>query len=349
MRSSGKAAALAAGLSGGVAALVPGVAAADPSPLDANIITDYGESETPRSAAMGGALRALGAGSAGIFLNPAAMATTRVYHIEALTQYTPETHRWIVGGVIVDSITSRLAGAFSIMGVPLPMDPDGIRRTSLDLRLSLAYPITDRFILGVTGRYLKATQQGTAGSSYGFGSSVVSGGLFDPSSGPPPNTRFALVNTATIDAGLIAKPTDSLYVAAIGQNLTYANNGFLPFLVGGGLGYGTDALSIEADALADLSSWGVPGAAKPTARVMAGAEYKVAGLVPIRAGYRYDQGAKLNTVSLGSGFVGNEFAIEASVKRTVSNPGATTVFLSFAYYLESSGLTRSAAGSEVPQ
>src|SRR5262249_47184306 len=151
--------------------------------------------------------------------------------------------------------------------------------------------------------YLKVTQQGTADPSFGFGNSVVSGGLFDPSSGPPPNSRFALVNTATIDAGLIAKPTDSLYIAAIGQNLTYANNGFLPFLVGGGIGYNADNLSVEADGLADLSSWGVPGAAKPTARIMAGAEYKVIGLVPIRAGYRYDQGAKLNTLSFGSGFV----------------------------------------------
>jgi hypothetical protein len=351
MRSLSKAMALAAGLSGGLAGLAPGIAAADPSPLDANVISEYGESETPRSAAMGGALRGLGSGSSGIFLNPAAMATTHVYHLEALTQYTPETHRWVVGGVVVDSITSRLAGAFSIMGIPLPMDPDGIRRTSLDLRLGLAYPITDRFIVGVTGRYLKVTQSGTAGPSYasgqnpyGFGPSLVSGGLVDPSSTSSPPNRSALLNTATFDVGLVAKPSDSLYIAAVGQNLTYANNGFLPLLVGGGIGYGADLFSIEADGLADLSSWGVPGAVKATARIMAGAEYKIAGLVPVRAGYRFDQGAKLNTLSLGSGFVGNEFAIEASVKRTVSNPGATTVFLSFAYYLESSGLTRSTGG-----
>jgi opacity protein-like surface antigen len=332
--------ALAAGLSGGLVGLAPGIAWADRSPLDVNVISEYGESETPRSAAMGGALRALGSGSAGIFLNPAAMATARLYHIEALTQYTPETRRWVLGGTIVDSITSKLAGAFSIQGIPLPMDPDGIRRTSLDLRLGLAYPITDRFILGINGRYLKVNQSGTAPSSYGFGSSLVSGGLFDPTSGSPPTGRTALVNTATVDVGLVVKPADTFYIAAVGQNLTYANNGFLPLLVGGGLGYGNDTLAVEVDGLADVSSWGVPGAAKPTARLMAGAEYKVAGIVPLRLGYRFDQGAKLNTLSFGSGYVGSEFAVEVSVKRTISNPGATTVFLGIAYYLESSGLTK---------
>ena len=35
---------------------------------------------------------------------------------------------------------------------------------------------------------------------------------------------------------------------------------------------------------------------------MAGGEYKIAGVVPLRAGYRYDQGAKLSTASFGSGF-----------------------------------------------
>jgi hypothetical protein len=342
------AAALAALLSAGLA---PAVARADRSALDVNVVTDYGESETPRSAAMGGAVRAIATGSSGIYLNPAAMAAAPVYHIEALTQYTPETRRWVLGGTIVDSITSRLAGTFSIVGTPIPMDPDGIRRSVLDLRLGLAYPITERFILGVTGRYLKVNQSGTAGSNYGFLPSVVSGGLYDPSSGSPPTDRFALVNTATVDVGLLVKPTDSFYIGAVGQNLTYANNGFLPLLVGGGLGYMTDVFAIGVDGIADLSSWSVPGSSKPTARLGAGAEYKAAGIIPLRLGYRFDEGSKLSTLSAGSGYVGQEWALEASVKRTVSSPGATTIFFSVGYYLESTGVTRNVVQSPsgIPQ
>src|SRR4051812_9695115 len=82
----------------GALLLGAGVAAAEPDPLDPTrpplpVIYNYGESETTRSLAMGGALRALGNATAAIYLNPSAMAETRVYHIEAQAQLAPETGR----------------------------------------------------------------------------------------------------------------------------------------------------------------------------------------------------------------------------------------------------------------
>jgi hypothetical protein len=352
MRSVSKASAPAVGLFIGLALLAPRRAAAQ-SPLAPSIIYNYGETETPRSAAMGGALRAMGFGSAGLFLNPAAIAEQRTYHIEAMTSGTPETRSWLLGGLVVDSITARLAGGFSIQGTPIAMDPSGIDRTYIDLRLALAYPITDYVMVGFTGRYLKVNQSGIAGSGYGFGWSLPSGGLVDPTSitGNPATEnrpdRNALLNTATLDLGIVVKPSDSFYIAAVGQNLTYANNGLLPFVFGGGVGYGANGLSVEVDGVADMSSWGVPGAEKPTARVGAGGEYMLVEVVPIRAGYRYDSGAKLNVLSLGTGYVGTSFAIEGAVKRTVSNPGATTLFFSAAYYLES-GAGKATPVSQTP-
>src|SRR5581483_8673959 len=86
------------------AVLVAGAvrAEADPSPLPPPVIYNYGENEEARGAAMGGALRALGNGTTGVFLNPADMAESRLYHISALAQITPETGRQAYGGVIVD-------------------------------------------------------------------------------------------------------------------------------------------------------------------------------------------------------------------------------------------------------
>src|ERR1700760_1458769 len=52
------------------AGLAPAVARADRSPLDVNVVTEYGESETPRSAAMGGSIRAIATGSAGPLQDP---------------------------------------------------------------------------------------------------------------------------------------------------------------------------------------------------------------------------------------------------------------------------------------
>ena len=65
-------------------------ARADASDLVPEVGYNYGEVETARSAAMGGALRALGNGVTGLYLNPANMALTRVYHLMALAQIWPE-------------------------------------------------------------------------------------------------------------------------------------------------------------------------------------------------------------------------------------------------------------------
>ena len=73
---------------------------------------------------------------------------------------------------------------------------------------------------------------------------------------------------------------------------------------------------------------------------MLGGEYLVADHVPIRLGYRFDQGAKLHTLSAGLGYISPEFSIEGTVKRSLSQPGVTTMIFSVAYFLESSGLTR---------
>src|SRR4051812_21486873 len=108
--------ALAAGLSGVLTALVPGRASADAGKLDPSVIYNYGENETTRSVAMGGALRAMGNGTSGIFLNPAAIVETRVYHIEALAQISPETGRQVYGGTVVDTVTGRLGGSVSVLG-----------------------------------------------------------------------------------------------------------------------------------------------------------------------------------------------------------------------------------------
>ncbi len=285
---------------------------------------NYGENETPRAAALGGATRALGNGTTGVLQNPSAMVETRAYHIEALAQFAPEVGRQVYGGIIEDSMTSRLAGGISVLGGFL--DPDGLDRSFIDARLALAYPLADRFFVGIAGRYAKVTQEGL-GTPLALGDSKASGGLKDDSG------RSAFVNNFTFDAGVTVKATDAIHIAALGQNLTYPNNGILPTTFGGGIGYGTSDLSLEVDGLADFNSY-----TSTSARVMAGGEYLAADHFPIRLGYRYDQGAKLHALSAGLGYIQNEFSVEASVRRTLSDPGATTVVIGLAYFLESSGL-----------
>ena len=115
----------------------------------------------------------------------------------------------------------------------------------------------------------------------------------------------------------------------------------LPTTLGGGLGFGTRELTVEVDGLADFNSYD-----RTTGRVMAGGEYLASQQVPLRLGYRYDQGADLHALSAGLGYIGEEFSFEAAVRRTLSDPGATTIVIGLAYFLESTGFTRSPQGFE---
>jgi len=285
---------------------------------------NYGETETPRTAALGGAQRASGNGTTAMFMNPANMVQSRVYHIGALGQITPEYGRQVYGGAIVDSVTGRLAGGLSVMGGFL--DPDGIDRSWLDIRLGLAYPISDRFYFGLSGRYLKVTQDG-----FGvLGDSRASGGIRDPEGG-----RLAFVDIPTFDAGITVRGGDNIFISLAGQNLTFPDNGIMPTTLGGGLAYASNDFTIEVDGVGDFTSY-----KDTTVRVMGGGELLVADHIPLRGGYRFDQGADSHAVSGGFGYLAREFSADLAIRRTVSGPGATTIVIGLEYFLESTGMTR---------
>ena len=308
---------------------VPQPAAAEPSELPPQFAYNYGETDTPRSAAMGGALRALGSGTTAPFLNAANMGLTRAYHIQALGQFTPEAARQNYGGAIIDS-TRRFSGGVTVVGGF--MDPDGIDRSHLDLRIPLAFAISDAVHVGMSGRYLMLDQEGLGP----LGDSLASGGLYDPED--TPNGREALVNTVTFDAGLTIAATEGLHISVAGHNLSYPDNGLLPTLLGGGIGYGTDDFSIEVDGVADFNSYN-----EVSPRVMAGGEYLVANQVPIRLGYRFDLLAgsgesQSHAICAGAGYLDPRFGVEVGVRRTLAGPSATTIVVGFSFYLESLGI-----------
>lgn len=302
---------------------LPRPAAAEPTSLPAPLANTYGDQETARSAGVGGALRATGNGTTGMFQNPASMALTRVYHLEGIAQITPETERIMVGAVIVDSIMNRqrLAGGLAVLGGIL--DPDGLDWSALDVRAGLACPIGDRLFIGIGGRYAKL----------GKGSAEEA-----PRVGGGPDATTLSLNSFTFDAGLTLKATDLLHIAVVGQNLGTTNVGTFPRMVGGGIGVATEDFTLEVDALADLNSY-----EETTARFMGGGEVLVANHVPLRLGYQFDQGANLHWLTAGVGYVGTDFAVEGALRRTLSSEqNASSIVLSLAYFLESTGLIQAA-------
>lgn len=303
-------------------------AAAEPSKLAPEVGFNYGEIETARTTALGGAVRASGSGTSAIYANPASLAITRVYHLEALAAIWPEAKRQTYGASAMDSITSRLAGG--IGGHYGIMDPDGVKRKWTDARLALAFPFSEKLSAGLTGRYLKVVQDGLGP----LGSSLASNGDGND-----------LVSGFSFDAGLTLRPNDSLSFALVGQNLSNPGTGLQPTTFGGGLAFGSQDFTFEADVVGDFTSFTtVKGEARTTVRAMGGFEYLAADHYPLRLGYRFDQGARSHAISGGLGYIDTQFGLEVGVRRTVAGPElanpATAVVIGLQYYLESTGITR---------
>lgn len=302
--------------------------AAAQSELPAQFGYNYGETDTARSGGMSGALRAAGSADTALFLNPANMGLTRIYHIDAIGQFTPEAGRHLYGGTIIDS-TRRLAGGFGLIGGF--QDADGIDRSHIDVNAALSFAASEAFHIGLSGRYLGLQQEGRGP----LGPSRASGGLVDPDD---PAGRLGLVNTFTFGAGITIVPVEGLHIGVSGQNLSYPNHGLLPTMVGGGIAYASRDFTIEADGVADFSSW-----SEISPRVMVGGEYLLVDAIPLRVGYRFDNmsGSLLDPshqLSAGAGYTDPRFAVAASVRRTLVGPSATVIIAQLSVFLESLGL-----------
>lgn len=298
--------------------------AAEPSALPPELGYNYSEFETARSAAVGGALRAFSNSLEALQLNPANLPATRVYHVGGLAQFWTGANRQSYGVSIVDSVVSRSRLAGGVSANWLFQDPDGVNRRALDLRFGLGFPVSDKFLVGASGRYLDLSEEGFPRGRDVLPPSLASSGLpSDP-----------IVKDITLDAGMTIRPTAELALSLVGNNLTDPGHGLLPLTFGGGVGYGSELFTLEADLVADFTTY-----EETKLRGMAGLEVLAGGMYPIRLGYRYDDGQERHSLSGGLGYASKEFSFDASVRRIFGDDGATALFFGLEYHVESLGLT----------
>jgi opacity protein-like surface antigen len=295
-------------------------ALADPSELPPEVGYNYGETETPRIAAFGGGLRALGSSTSALFQNPANMAVTRVYHVTALGQIWPQASRQSYGAAAVDSIVSSTGIAGGLGGTWNQQDPDGIDRQYTDVRAGLAMPFAETFFVGISGRLFQLSQNGEGP----LGTSRVSGG----------REGERIVQAFTFDAGVTLRPVPELSLAVVGHNLTNTAEAFLPLMLGGGVGYGTREFGIEGNVVLDSTTFD-----RATARWMGGAEVLLADSVGLRAGYRFDTGLDTHSVSGGAAYIDPRFAVDATVRQSFGEYAATAIVFAFTLHVEATGLT----------
>jgi hypothetical protein len=294
---------------------------ADPSSLPPEIGYNHGEQETPRSIALAGALRALSNSTDAIFLNPANMAASKVYHVGGIAQIWPQADRQSYGVAASDSArTHGVSGGLAAFWTR--QDADGVDRKAFDFRLALAAPLSDQFCFGGGLRYLSLSEDGFPAGAGGLRPSIAAGGL----------NGEEIVEEITFDAGLTLKPIPAFAISLVGQNLTDSGNGFLPLLFGGGAGFGNENFSLEVDAVSDFSTYDTA-----TMRVQGGGEILLGDSFPLRGGYSFDEGPDMHSLAGGFGFVSRQFSLDAGMRASVSGPSSFAFVLGFKYHVEASG------------
>lgn len=262
-------------------------------------------SETPvntRVMALGGGGHAIAQSTSALYVNPAAMSQSRVYHVDSSVLWDPSAGRWSFGGAVVDStrrVGAGLAYHYSLL--------DGDTRNH-DVRVALGVTLVEGVSLGITGRYMDYVGPGTANGVRG---SAYSG--------------------FTLDAGLALKPWSWLSLGITGYSLSNPDTALSPLSIGGGIGIiPTDTLHIVADTVWDVTSF----ADGPRARWSGGVELLVSR-VPLRIGYTYDDIRLNNPVHLitaGLGYIDQMFAVEASLRQEVYGGSQSTLLLNLRYF-----------------
>jgi hypothetical protein len=297
----------------------PDVAWADPMSTSPEQAYDEGQMPNAQTLGMGGGGDALGISTAALADNPANMAMARVYHADAFAAFSPQAQRQTYGLAAVDSVLNSRGIAGGLGGTWSQFDPSGMKRTWTDLRVAAAFPLLSFLSLGATLRWLRAEQ-------------AVSSGPFGPSYASDGNPSGPVFNSITFDAGASAALGDSFRVGLTGHNLTNPGTALAPLTASTGLGFCSPecphldgrpteppVIILEGDGLLDFTSY-----ASTRGRVMGGGTLLIGNRIEVRAGWRYDTGTKLNSPSLGVGYVDPSWSVELSVRHDLTSDHAMT-------------------------
>jgi hypothetical protein len=309
-----------------------------------------------RSLAMGDTLRAYASGSEGALLNPSGIAVTRQFSSAAFYSLRTQSLGHSLHASLADSITQeylaigiyynyihesphfayRLGEGGMSSRVVTIRDSDIVRSGS-EAGIVVAIPFADRFAVGAIVKYgsfstRSQLQPSSVPGDFSYANPAIDG-----------DHSVDLGSTGSIvsfDLGATLRLISELRVAVVGQNL-WAHGFEFPSRLGLGLSYKLgDRLLVAGDAVIDCTSAEScvafamdtnlcsQTAARRTYRLGAGAEYVIAGVIPFRAGYLYDQDYRRHHISGGLGYLDLErgFGIDLSFRQSVSS-GSETVLL----------------------
>lgn len=249
-----------------------------------------------RPMALGGAFRAVASGNDGIHYNPASIVLPKRFSADLNYLYQTASNRHWAGLSLVDSITSIVAAGVDYhLGI---LQAEHLQLTHIGA-LALAIPIVEDFLsFGGTLKYLHF----------------------------PEIPSDAGMSQFSADLGATAYLPFGISVAAVGHNLLPNRNRRAPLALGIGSAFQSGLLGAESSNLQRES--GLTLAAdwvfqdNPNGlsnHLSTGAEYVVAGVVPIRAGYTWYKEENQHLASAGIGILTQMASIEAMYQQNILN------------------------------
>jgi len=306
-----------------------------------------------RSLGMGDTLRAMASQSEAMLLNPAGLGLSKQFQASGFYSLRLPSLGHFLHASISDSVTNRyfaLGLYYNYLhetprfGFRLRAGGDELVQKVVDAPIvrdghesgaSLAIPLGERFSLGGSLKYAHYSLRAQLGSDIAPPAQTAADSRIDRENSVDLGSVGSVV---TFDIGLALRPFAGFHVGVVGQNL-WPHGVELPTLLGIGLGYDFgNRLLLAADTVIDFTGHETCAdmtfatcnetTRQTTVRVGAGAEWTIAGKVPVRLGYLYDDFLRGHHVSGGLGYVAQDsgFAVDVSFRQRVSS-GAETVLL----------------------
>ena len=142
----------------------------------------------------------------------------------------------------------------------------------------------------------------------------------------------------TLDAGVTVRPVPEFKISVVGHNLTNPDTALLPLMGAIAFGFTSSDFSLGADAVLESRTYDTSNI-----RIQGGGEVLIADRVPVRAGYRFDQGFEGHAITAGLGYLDQKFGIDVGVRRGVAGVEYTAISFGFTLHIESMGLGGSGA------
>jgi len=288
-----------------------------------------------RALSLGESYRAIATGNDALYFNPAGLPLLKRYSIEGQYILSLADERHVGDFSIVDSKTNPLAVglAYTFLGAELTKRQT-IGHTAT---LGLAYPIFDKlFSVGVglkyksvsdaiAQNYLNAVTADVGVLSQipgGISLAAVGYNLVPIRTGPSSHVPVSAAFAAALDLG----PLSGLIFGG--------SPGFGPVQTAAGIpsegGYGSmrgplDGLTLSFDWLLNFET--LQGT---KSRLSTGAEWLIAELVPVRAGYLWNEATDDHRVSVGMGVIVPYFGLDVAYQQNVDPQKLDERLLSFA-------------------